>query len=365
MLDIIQESLYVQIEGYFYLFIIYKKLVKMANGLHRHGMNGLVVPPKDGLKNGLKPIYSREETKYGGRKIRKVSDSDYIREVSISKAPDTFPCGHVLCHQCIRRHMVPSKDIPLSCPLCGKPANRIYTSDPGTSLGYNVEDVDNITLLSNFDDMIKKFDGINYAKRRLHKETVQSRSLAMSFTNTDCHLCQEQHGTLQVLQEFNELQVAHLRPELPANMFYRLSYGEIVTSFYSDVNSCCICVPCTYKELRGNADFPQLRFLSDNEATQNPRSVLAEVGKIIAKNSAPLETLHGKNVIEIEHKLKLNENALEFDFNETAARIKRMVNDQEQNLIKLASYRIQDKGGVYHIQGSNSIEQNTNESVIW
>ena len=336
----------------------------MANGLHDRGLNGLIIP-KDGLKNGLKPIYSHEESKYAGRKIRKVSDSEYQREVSISKAPDTFPCGHVLCHKCLRRHMAPSKDTPLSCPLCGKPASRIHTADPGTSLGYNVDSVDNITLLSNFDDMIKKFDGVNYAKRRLQKETVQSRSLAMSFTNGGCQVCQEQHGTLQVLQEFNELHVAHLRPELPPHYFYRLSQGEIVTSFYSVVNSCCICVPCTYKELRENEHFPQLRFLSDSEATHNPRSVLTEVGKIIANNTAPLETLHGKNVIEIEHKLKLNENALEFDFNETAARIKRMVTDQEQNLIKMASYRIQDKGGVYHIRGSNSIEQNTNESVIW
>lgn len=336
----------------------------MANGLHRPGLNGLVIP-KDGYKNGLKPVYSHEESKYGGRNLRKVSDSEYQREVSISKAPDTFPCGHVLCHKCIRLHMVPSKDTPLSCPLCGQEASRIHTADPGESLGYNVGNVDNITLLSNFDDIIKRFDGINYAKRRLHKESVQSRSLAMSFTNGGCHACDEQHGTLQVLQEFNELEVAHMRPQLPPHHYYRLAQGEIVTSFYSVVNSCCICVPCTYKELRGNEHFPQLRFLSDNEAVTNPRSVLTEVGKIIAKNTAPLETLHGKNVIEIEHKIKLNENALEFDFNHTSARIKRMVNDQEQNLIKLASYRIQDKGGVYHIKGSSSVEQNTNESVIW
>lgn len=348
----------------------------MANGIHRPGLNGLIIPKdgiipkdsiisKDGYKNGLKPIYSHEESQYGGRKLRKVSDSEYQREVSISKAPDTFPCGHVLCHKCIRLHMVPSKDTPLSCPLCGQEANRIHTADPGESLGYNVGDVDNITLLSNFDDMVKKFDGINYAKRRLQRESVQSRSLAMSFTNGSCHACDEQHGTLQVLQEFNELEVTHNRPQLPPPYFYRLIHGEIVTSFYSVVNSCCICVPCTYKELRGNEHFPQLRFLSDNEAVTNPRSVLTEVGKIIAKNTAPLETLHGKNVIEIEHKLKLNENALEFDFHHTSAQIKRMVNDQEQNLIKLASYRIQDKGGVYHIKGSSSIEQNTNESVIW
>jgi hypothetical protein len=171
--------------------------------------------------NTLKPIYSTKSSAYGGRQIRKVSDSEYCREVSIGKAPDTFPCGHVLCHKCIRKSMSPSIDSKLACPLCGKEANRIFTADPGDSMGYNIDDVDNITLLSNFDDIVKKFDGLKFSIRRLRQESVQSRSLAMTFTNCGCHMCDENHGTLQVLQEFNQLRVSHIRPQLPAPYFYR------------------------------------------------------------------------------------------------------------------------------------------------
>lgn len=124
-------------------------------------------------------------------------------------------------------------------------------------------------------------------------------------------------------------------------------------------------MPCTYKELRQSEHFPTLKLLSDDEAINNPKAVLTEVGKIIAKNTAPLESLHGKNVIEIDHEIKLQERADEFLFHETCKRIKQMVNEQEQNLIKHASYRIQDKGGIFHIKGSNTTEQNTNESVVW
>ncbi|KAH3728502.1 uncharacterized protein LOC127854021 [Dreissena polymorpha] len=336
----------------------------MANGIKLNGIHEDVFhstePP-----NGLKPVYAVSRSQYGERKIRRVSDKEYYRDVAIGKAPDTFPCGHVLCHSCIRKHMTPSLNEKLCCPICGKEAPRMYTADPGDSLGYNVDDVDNITLLSNFDSMTKKFNGLKYSIRRLHSESVQSRSLAMTFTNCGCHLCHENHGTLQVLQEFNQLQVTHNRPKLPPTHFYRLCQGDVVTSFHSVVNSCCICVPCTYKELRQSEHFPTLRLLSDDEATHNPKAVLAEVGKIIAKNTAPLESLHGKNVIEIDHKIRLQEQADEFVFKETTDRIKRMVTEQEQNLIKLASYRIQDKGGLYHIKGSNSIEQNLNESIVW
>ena len=185
-------------------------------------MNGLVPPgPGHNPDNGIKPIYTLSTNSVGGRQIRKVSDTEYQREVNIGKAPDTFPCGHVLCHKCIRDHMTPSKDEKLSCPICGREASRIFTADPGTSLGYNTEDVDNITLLSNFDDIVKKFNGLKYSIRTLHRESVQSRSLGMSFTNCACHLCHENHGTLQVLQEFNQLQFEHVKPELPPRYYYR------------------------------------------------------------------------------------------------------------------------------------------------
>lgn len=193
----------------------------MANGLVNSFQVGKMPQTLEENNNTLKPIYSTKNSEYGGRQIRKVSDSEYYREVSMGKAPDTFPCGHVLCHKCLRKCMTPSKDEKLSCPLCGKEAARMYTADPGDSIGYNVDDVDNITLLSNFDDMVKKFNGLKYSIRRVQNESVQSRSLAMTFTNCGCHLCNENHGTLQVLNEFNHLRVSHLRPRGPPSYFYR------------------------------------------------------------------------------------------------------------------------------------------------
>ncbi|XP_045195620.2 uncharacterized protein LOC123551048 [Mercenaria mercenaria] len=338
----------------------------MANGpvMNCCQVNGMPQTLEEN-NNTLKPIYSTKSSEYGGgRQIRKVSDSEYYREVSMGKAPDTFPCGHVLCHKCIRKSMTPTTNGKLECPICGKEAARMFTADPGDSIGFNMSDVDNITLLSNFDDIVKKFDGLKYSIRRLRCESVQSRSLAMTFTNCGCHMCDESHGTLQVLQEFNQLRVSHIRPRLPPYYFYRLCHGEVVTSFYSLVNSCCICVPCTYKELRESKHFPNLKSLSDDEAVNNPKSILTEVGKIIAKNTAPLESLHGKNVIEIDHMIKLQERADDFKFEDATVKIKKMVNEQEQQLIKHASYVVQDKGGVIHMKSKNSIEQNTNETVV-
>ena len=213
----------------------------MANGLPMDAGHDDVfhpVKPRNGL-NGLKPIYTVNSSEFGGRKIRKVSDKEYQRDVTIGHAPDTFPCGHVLCHDCIRKHMTPSVKEKLCCPLCGKEAAKMFTADPGNSLGYNVDDVDNITLLSNFEDMTKKFHGLKHTLRRLHKESVQSRSLAMTFTNCGCHLCGGSHGTLQVLQEFNQLAVQHVRPKLPPTAYYR--YGDIL---YCETRAFCYSLGC-------------------------------------------------------------------------------------------------------------------------
>lgn len=188
---------------------------------------------------------------------------------------------------------------------------------------------------------------------------------------TICIPTQKIHCCLRVISTYFQANISFIRSDILVLKFtffyynFRLSHGQVVTSFYSVVNSCCICVPCTYRELRQSEHFPTLKFLSDDEAAHNPKSVFTEVGKIIAKNTAPLESLHGKNVIEIDHKIRLVEQADEFNFAETSKTVKKMVTEQEQNLIKLASYRIQDKGGIYHIKGSNSIEQNLNESVVW
>ena len=78
-----------------------------------------------------------------------------------------------------------------------------------------------------------------------------------------------------------------------------------------------------------------------------------------------MESLHGKNVIEIDHKIQLKIRADEFDFDESVNRVKEMVNEQEQNMIKSASYFIQDKGGLHHLKGSKSYEQNLNETIVW
>ncbi|KAL3882086.1 hypothetical protein ACJMK2_028458 [Sinanodonta woodiana] len=330
-------------------------------------MNGLSVKsplsPTSEFSREMMELYTAE---FGGRKMMKLPDPEFHREVAVGKAPDTFPCGHVLCHGCIRKHLKPSRDTALTCPICGQEASRIHTADPSASLGFSTDDVDTISLLSNFDDIVQRFNGIDYNLRKLKEESVKSKSMAMTYSNCECHMCEESHGTLHVVQEWNRLQVYHHRPAITNPYLYRLHQGHVVTTFYSEVNSSSICVPCTYQELRQSGNkYPSLQCLKDNDGFENPQSVLSQVGKIIANKGAPLECLRGKNVMDIDHTIRVRERADEFNFKETASDIKRMVKQQEQIMMKVASYKIQDKGGLYHIKESSSVEQNKGETVIW
>ncbi|ESO93251.1 hypothetical protein LOTGIDRAFT_161808 [Lottia gigantea] len=292
----------------------------------------------------------------------KREDTEYYRTVEEGRAPDSFPCGHVLCHHCMREFIKP-KMTKITCPVCS------YSTDVNVpvdnySLAYAEDELPNITLMSNFDNVVKKFNGINNTLRRLKQENVQSRSMAMTYTNNHCDNCHEQHGTLKVLQEFNQLTVQHERPIGWNPYFYRLMQGHVVTSFYSKVNSACICVPCSYKELRDSQKFKELEFMPDREAIARPETTLAEVGKIIARDIAPVMCLQGKNVIEIDHKIRLRERADRFDFFDTTDTIEHMVKQQEESIIRAASKQIQDTGRLYHVHDSSEITYNKDETEL-
>ncbi|GFR95610.1 peptidyl-prolyl cis-trans isomerase-like 6 [Elysia marginata] len=142
-----------------------------------------------------------------------------------------------------------------------------------------------------------------------------------------------------------------------------LQHGKVVTEFYSQVNSSCICVPCTYKELKLQ-NLPGLAPLPDVNPQENTQICLAEVGKIVARNAAPIMALQGKNVIEIDHTVRIRERADQFNFEDTANQIERMVKQQEESLIKMASKQIRDTGRLYHVKESNSVEYDMNETEV-
>nr|KAG5706865.1 hypothetical protein BaRGS_004200 [Batillaria attramentaria] len=232
--------------------------------------------------------------------------------------------------------------------------------------GNDPEEEAPISLLSNFDEIVKKFNGIQMNLRRLKDESVQARSMGMTYTNTQCHLCGESHPTLRVIQEHNHLSVRHERPNAWSNYFYRLQHGKVVTTFYSKVNSSTICVPCTYRELQEQkAILPaDMQSLPKVDPARNQQLVLAEVGKIVAKSTAPLMMLRGKNVIEVDHKIRVRERADHFDFTETADHIERMVRQQEENLLQHATKQIRDTGQMYHVQESNEVEYDMDETTV-
>ncbi|XP_012937976.1 uncharacterized protein LOC101852693 [Aplysia californica] len=332
-------------------------------------------------------------------------------DIEYTRAPDTFPCGHVLCHNCVRKFMRLRQRSGYSrCPVChrrvdadaplqamGIPttnsssssnASSGYASDTPSSPGCSFtesgggrgggggvgassrrdsypppSDPTPISLLNNFDEIVQKFNGINGNLRRLKDESVQSKSMGMTFTNTQCHLCMENHGTLRVVQEYNRLAVRHERPNAWSNYFYRLQQGKVVTEFYSQVNSSCICVPCTYRELK-QQNLPELGNLPDVNPQHNTQICLAEVGKIVARNSAPIRALQGKNVIEIDHTIRLRERADHFNFLDTTDQIERMVRQQEETLLGMASKQIRDTGRLYHVKESNEVEFDMDETEV-
>ena len=183
------------------------------------------------------------------------------QDIEYTRAPDMFPCGHVLCHNCVRKFMrLRHRSGYSRCPVChrrvdddaplqamGIPtggggstdsrsesasssASSSFYEDSGpaspTSFSSHAHepepsDPTPISLLNNFDEIVKKFNGIQLSLRRLKNECVQSKSMGMTFTNTQCHLCNENHGTLRVVQEYNNLAVRHERPHQWSNYFYR------------------------------------------------------------------------------------------------------------------------------------------------
>ncbi|XP_062596471.1 uncharacterized protein LOC134257913 [Saccostrea cucullata] len=266
----------------------------------------------------------------GGQRVKDLGlQSEYDRTVEVSSAPDTFACGHILCHKCIRNHLVPRRGSVWECPVCNEVSDSFNLTE-STGSGTEDDDSQHIKLMSNYDQMVEKFNGIDYSLRRLKDEKVEAKSVGLSYTTCPCSMCGENHGTLSVTQEYNQLRVQHVRPTSIDHYFYRLSTGSIVTSFYSVVNSSCVCVPCTYKEIHARPqDFPAI---TNNNLKGSPESALAEVGKVVTSNNAPIESLQGKSVIEIDHNISVKERADLFTFSSTAAMIKRLVRREEQNL---------------------------------
>ncbi|KAK7108459.1 uncharacterized protein [Littorina saxatilis] len=293
--------------------------------------------------------------------------TEYERSLEHHQAPDTFPCGHVLCHKCLRKFMnTVGGAMGAHCPVCRLGVSGEDVSLASMGLPSETQDEAPISLLNNFGEIVKKFNGIQQNLRRLKDESVQSRSMGMTYTNTLCHLCRESHPTLRVIQEHNQLQVRHERPTAWSNYFYRLQQGKVVTTFYSKVNSSTICVPCTYRELLdSNAIMPSdMKALPNVDPSKNQQLALAEVGKIVAKNTAPLMALRGKNVIEVDHKIKVRERADHFDFLDTADQIEHMVRRQEETLLKHAIKQMKDTGQLYHVQESNEVEIDNDESAV-
>ncbi|CAG5123097.1 unnamed protein product, partial [Candidula unifasciata] len=222
-------------------------------------------------------------------------DVEARQDIEYTRAPDMFPCGHVLCHNCVRKFMHRRQRYGCSrCPVCHRRLDDDYAVARATGLPTSSStpcessvpapnsasypepsDPTPISLLNNFDEIVAKFNGIQQNLRQLKDESVQSKSMGMTFTNTQCHLCLENHGTLRVVQEYNQLSVRHERPHAWSPFFYRLQQGKVVTEFYSRVNSSCICVPCTYKELK-EQNLPNIPALPDINPQQNTQICLAE-----------------------------------------------------------------------------------------
>lgn len=294
-------------------------------------------------------------------------ETEYKRTLEVSKAPDIFPCKHVLCHHCLRKNI---RDNVVKCPICGT-----TTQYDAPSMEYGVsgaeEDNNNTMLVTNFDEIVKKFRGIDRPStlRRMKEDSVQTATIGMTYTSIPCDVCEEDHGNLKVLQELNKLSVVHKRPDNLNGHYYRLCMGDVVTTFYSKVNSSSICVPCTYKGLRKSQQFHELTngngIPPEDASTQ---LCLAEVGKLIVKKSAPTVCMQGKNMIEVDHTISVKNRADLFDFNYTAERIQKMVGQQENTLIKQVTRQINDNGKLYHIKESSNIDLDddpTLKTEIW
>ena len=301
----------------------------------------------------------------GGKRVNNTDEhTEYERSLEVSNAPDTFPCGHILCHNCLRKHVMPYRGHRTwCCPVCDKEYANINVCDKSGSVSFGEGEVEHLTLLSNYDQIVSRIKGLDYYQiRRLKEEKIQSKSIGMTYSSCPCSMCDESHGTLAVVQEYNQFGVRHIRPSYTDRYFYRLSSGHIVTSFYSTVNSSCVCVPCTYKEIHEHPEaFPAI---TNNNVKGEPENILGEVGRVVTSGNTPVKALQGKNVIEIDHSISVKQRADQFDFKDTSNLIKRMVLQQEKMLVNIAKKKIEDTGKMYHIKESNSVDYEIGETVV-
>ena len=110
----------------------------------------------------------------------------------------------MLCHKCLRKFInTMGGAYGARCPVC-----RLCVSEEDVSLASmglpsekpREDEEAPISLLNNYGEIVKKFNGIQQNLRRLKDESVQSRSMGMTYTNTTCHLCRQSHPTLRVIQ---------------------------------------------------------------------------------------------------------------------------------------------------------------------
>lgn len=128
-------------------------------------------------------------------------EHEYDHSMELHQAPDTFPCGHALCHNCLRRLMRSTGSaLGTCCPVCREEISGEEASLAAMGLSRDGQQEGPVSLLTNFDEIVKKFNGITHNLRRLKDESVQVRSMGMTYTNTVCHMCRESHPTLRVIQ---------------------------------------------------------------------------------------------------------------------------------------------------------------------
>jgi len=295
---------------------------------------------------------------------------EYIATKKVTEAKDTFPCGHVLCHECLRKHVISYKQSAWCCPVCNK--EQIFLSTQGQPLEFdnnNNNDQDALTLMTHFDDVVNKFNGVNLMKRRLVKESVQTKSVGVTYTKCFCDMCDENHSTMRVVQDYSRLELDHQRRQSTDPFYRRLSQSSIVTTFHSKVSSSCVCVPCTFKDIQANPEkfqyaLPEPNPRGDTNNNSTPITAVAEVGKLLTKSVTPIQALRGKNVLDVEHCFRIRDRADYFDFNEVVDQIKHFVRLNEKNLVQIMRKEIEDTGKLYHIQEKNTVDYDMGETVV-
>lgn len=290
---------------------------------------------------------------------------EYEHSVEVSKVPDTFPCGHILCHNCVRKHISPLRDTDWCCPVCGEDFPRLALQRKQQNVTYGNDDLDEVDLLCNFDKLVNKFTGTKYNLGRLKHENIKARSVGMTYARCFCDMCKENHGTLKVVQDYNELGVQQIRPSTTHRFFYSLINSEIITTYNSTVNSACVCIPCTTKEIHDN--YLKINGVNGNLSLEVPQTydkAVAQIGKLLTSTKIPITSLLGKNVIEIDHQITLKERSIDFNFTETVKSIKNMVKTQEKNLVSFARKQMEDTGKIYHIKESSSTECCKGETIV-